>query len=49
MKCRWAVNKSIQGVPIKVNEFKTEIALAILGLGDQLGINGNCETFSNLA
>ena len=40
MKYRWAINKSIQGVPIKVNEFKIEISLVILGLGDQLDVNG---------
>ena len=40
MKYRWAINKSIQAVPIKVNEFKIEITLVILGLGDQLDING---------
>ena len=42
MKYRWAIinNKSIQGVLIKVNEFKIEITLVILGLGDQLDING---------
>ena len=34
------INKSVQGVPIKVNEFKIEIALEILGQGDQLDISG---------
>ena len=40
MKYRWAINKSIQGVPIKVNEFKIEITLVIFGLEDQLDMNG---------
>ena len=40
MKYRWAINKSTQGVPTKVNEFKIEISLVILGLGDQLYISG---------
>ena len=40
MKYRWAINKSIQGVPIKVNEFKIEITVEILVLGDQLDIYG---------
>ena len=40
MKYRWAINKSVQGVPINVNEFKIEITPVILGLGDQLDING---------
>ena len=40
MKYRWAINKLIQGVPIKVNEFKIGITLVILGLGDQLDVNG---------
>ena len=40
MRYRWAINKSIQGVPMKVKEFKIEITLEILGLGDQLDING---------
>ena len=40
MKYRWEINKSIQGVPIKVNEFKIEITLVISGLGDQLDITG---------
>ena len=29
MKYRWAINKSIHCVPIKVNEFKSEITLVI--------------------
>ena len=40
MKCRWAINKSIQGVPTKVKEFKIEITLVILGQGDQFDTNG---------
>ena len=40
MKYRWVINKSTQGVPIKMNEFKIEITLVILGLGDQLYISG---------
>ena len=41
MKYQWTINKSIQGVPIKMNEFKIEITLVILGPGDQLDdING---------
>ena len=38
MKYQLAINKSIQGVPIEVNELRS--ALVILGLGDQLDING---------
>ena len=41
MKYRWAINKFIEGVPMKVNESKIEITLEILGLGDQLDIYGN--------
>ena len=40
MKYRWAIDKSIQGVPVKVKQFKIEITLEILGLGNQLDING---------
>ena len=40
MKYRLPINKYLQGVPIKVNEFKIEITLEILGLGDRLDING---------
>ena len=36
MKYRLAINKSIQCVPVKVNEFKTEKTLEMLGIGDQL-------------
>ena len=49
MKYRWAIYKSIQGVPIKVNEFKIEITLVILGLRDQLYINGKRRHLSNFA
>ena len=45
MKCRWAINKSIQGVPIKVSEFKIEITHEILCLGNQLDVNGKLRHF----
>ena len=45
IKYRWAINKSLQGVPIEVNEFKIEITLEILGLGDQLDISGKLTHF----
>ena len=40
IKYRWAINKSLQGVPIKGNDFKIKITLEILGPGDQLDIIG---------
>ena len=40
MKYRWAINKFIQGVPMKVKQFKIEMTFEILGLGNQLDISG---------